>query len=121
MRRSGVGIKLAAGTVKLRIRIPEKLRRAAADRGKEAAAGAEELHTAADHTAMPTITEPMPTTMIEMLVLNNAITAKAKIQPNNIEIPNHKRLRFLAIVNIKMLKINMIASEMDKKLSFLTC
>ena len=63
----------------------------------------------------------MPTTMIEMLVLNSAITAKAKIQPNNIEIPNQRRLRFLAIVNIKMLKIKMIASAIDKKLSFLTC
>ena len=63
----------------------------------------------------------MPTTMIEMLVLNSAITAKAKIQPKRIEIPSHKRLRFRAIVNIKMLKISTIANAMERKLSFLIC
>ena len=63
----------------------------------------------------------MPTTMMEILVLNNAITARAKIQPNIIDIPNHKRLHFLAIVNIKMLKINTIASAIERKLSFFTC
>ena len=63
----------------------------------------------------------MPTTMIEMLVLNSAITAKAKIQPKSIEIPSHTRLRFRAIVNIKMLKISTIAKAMERKLSFLTC
>ena len=63
----------------------------------------------------------MPTTMMEMLALKSAIIAKAKTQPKRMEMPSHKRLRFLAIVNIKMLKINTIASAMDRKLSFLTC
>ena len=63
----------------------------------------------------------MPTTMMEMLALKSVIIAKAKTQPNIMEIPNHNRLRFLAIVNIKMLKINTIAKAIERKLSFLTC
>ena len=63
----------------------------------------------------------MPTTMMEMLALKSAITAKAKIQPNRMEIPSHNKLRFLAIVNIKMLNISTIARAIERKLSFLTC
>ena len=63
----------------------------------------------------------MPTTMMEMLALNSAITAKAKIQPNRMEIPSHNKLRFLAIVNIKMLNISTIARAIERKLSFFTC
>ena len=70
---------------------------------------------------MPTMNEPIPTTIIEMLDLNKAMTAKAKIQPKRTETPSQIRLRLRAMVNIKMPKISTIAKEMERKLSFLIC
>ena len=70
---------------------------------------------------MPNITEPMPMTIIDMLVLNKAMIANAKIQPKRIDIPSQIRFRFLAIVNISMPKISTKASAMDRKLSLFIC